>query len=74
MLFRLLIASALFCRAFAAYDDSFARKEILYLSAAAYSTTPAQCLKGVIPRWPCCAKRDFTSNTLLDCFYRVELQ
>lgn len=40
---------ALFHLATAAYNDSFARKEMLYLSAAAYSLTPELCLKNVIP-------------------------
>lgn len=49
MLLLMAVACALSSRVSAAYDDKFARNQMLYLSAAAYSTTPATCLANVIP-------------------------
>ncbi|KAH7709187.1 class 3 lipase protein [Aphelenchoides avenae] len=49
MLLQLVVACALASLVSGAYDDKFARNQMLYLSAAAYSTTPTKCLTNVIP-------------------------
>lgn len=49
MMFRLVLASALVSLASAAYNETFARNQVLYLTAAAYSLTPSLCLNASIP-------------------------
>lgn len=46
---RLTVIIALIGVAAAAYNATFARNEIFYLSAAAYSLTPNACLPKVAP-------------------------
>lgn len=49
MLFRVVACLALMGLVSASYNDTFARTEVLYLTAAAYSLTPSLCLNRTIP-------------------------
>ncbi|KAH7700214.1 hypothetical protein AAVH_32672, partial [Aphelenchoides avenae] len=48
-MFRLAVIFAVVGTSSAAYNATFARDEIFYLSAAAYSLTPNACLPKVAP-------------------------
>ncbi|KAH7721119.1 class 3 lipase protein [Aphelenchoides avenae] len=64
MLLQLALCCALLCTASAAYNDSFARTQMLYLSAAAWSQAAAQseqCLQKAIPG------AQVTKSVVVDC-------